>query len=125
MSEQYRIEVEVSAFFIEEQSDIAHDQYAFGYQVRIRNLGNIGATLISRHWLISDAHGALQEVRGQGVIGEQPHLAPGQVFEYSSWAQLTTPWGQMRGSYQMQADDGQRFDADIPEFHLVLPRMLH
>ncbi|AXK40064.1 Co2+/Mg2+ efflux protein ApaG [Crenobacter cavernae] len=122
---KYRIEVAPEAYFVEEQSDVAADRYVFAYRIRITNTGEVPAKLISRHWLITDANEHVQEVRGMGVVGEHPHLKPGESYEYMSGATLTTPWGTMKGSYQMEADDGTRFDAPIGEFMLCAPRVLH
>jgi len=121
----HRIEVTAHAMFVPEQSDIVADRYVFAYTVTIRNSGSVPAQLVSRHWIITDALKRVQEVRGQGVVGEQPWLAPGQHFEYSSSASIATPVGTMHGTYQMVAADGTRFDADIPPFQLCLPRTLH
>jgi ApaG protein len=121
----HRIEVNGQAIFLPEQSDIVADKYVFGYTVTIRNSGSIPAQLVSRHWVITDALKRVQEVRGQGVVGEQPWLAPGQQFEYTSSASIGTPVGTMHGSYQMVAADGTRFEAEIPPFQLRLPRTLH
>jgi ApaG protein len=98
---------------------------SFAYTIEIRNTGNVSAQLISRHWLITDAEGQIQEVRGLGVVGHQPLLAPGQSFEYTSGCQLATPVGTMKGSYQMTAEDGTQFEAAIAEFVLSMPRILH
>jgi ApaG protein len=97
----------------------------FAYTITITNTGATAAQLISRHWIITDAHNDVQEVRGLGVVGEQPLLQPGQKFEYTSGTAIATPVGSMRGSYQMVADDGEHFDAEIPEFALNMPRVLH
>jgi len=121
----HRIEVTAQSVFLPEQSDIVADRYVFGYTVTIRNSGSIPAQLVSRHWVITDALKRVQEVRGQGVVGEQPWLAPGQHFEYTSSASIGTPVGTMHGSYQMVAADGTRFEAEIPPFQLRLPRTLH
>lgn len=122
---KYRITVEAQAFFLPDQSDEAQDRYVFAYKIRIINTGTIPAQLISRHWIITDSDNKLQEVRGLGVIGEQPRLLPGESFEYSSGASLATPVGTMRGTYQMLAEDGTQFEATIPEFVLSVPRVLH
>ena len=106
-------------------SDPAINRHVFGYTVTISNVGNVPAQLISRHWIITDAEGHVQEVRGLGVVGHQPLLAPGQSFEYSSGCQLATPVGTMKGSYQMTAEDGVQFAAPIAEFVLSMPRVLH
>ena len=97
----------------------------FSYTITIRNEGEVAARLLTRHWVITDANGRVQEVRGDGVVGEQPYLKPGQGFRYSSGAVLETPVGAMQGSYQMLGDDGARFDAPIPVFRLAMPGMLH
>lgn len=121
----YRISVEAVAEYIAEQSAPDDDRFVFAYHITIRNTGEIAAKLISRHWIITDSNNKVQEVRGQGVIGEQPRLAPGEEFRYSSGCVLETPVGTMQGSYQMSAEDGQRFDAEIPPFILAMPRTLH
>jgi ApaG protein len=127
MAHQHHYEciVKVEATFIPDQSDIAHNRYAFSYHVTITNTGNIAAQLISRHWVIVEADGQQQEVRGLGVVGDQPLLAPKQSYEYTSGTVINTPMGQMHGSYQMVAEDGTRFDVDIPVFLLNMPRVLH
>ena len=127
MAESKRYEVAVSAVpqYIAEQSDPANDSYVFSYAITIENVGTVPAQLISRHWIITDAIGEVQEVRGLGVVGHQPLLQPGEKFEYTSGCQLETPVGTMRGSYQMTAVDGTQFDAEIREFTLAVPRVLH
>lgn len=125
MSAIYQIQVEAEPFYVPENSDIAADVYVFGYRIRLTNTGDQPTQLISRHWIISDANQQVQEVRGMGVVGEQPRLEPGQTYEYTSSAQLRTPYGSMKGSYQMLADDGTRFTVEIPEMTLVAPRVLH
>ncbi len=122
---RYHITVSPRARFIPEQSDADANRYAFAYTVTITNTGSVAAQLVSRHWIITDANNLVQEVRGQGVVGAQPRLKPGESFEYSSGSMLATPVGTMRGSYQMVADDGTQFDAAIPEFTLSVPRVLH
>lgn len=121
----YRISVEARPQYLPAQSDPAEPRYTFAYHITIRNEGSLGAKLISRHWIISDAHGNQEEVRGEGVVGEQPLLAPGQSFEYTSGCPLATPFGSMRGSYHFVAEDGTEFEVEIPEFFLVGPRTLH
>jgi ApaG protein len=121
----HKIRVEVETAFLEDQSDPGERRYVFSYTITIRNEGKSSARLLTRHWLITDANGKVQEVRGDGVVGEQPHLKPGQGFRYSSGAVLETPVGVMQGSYQMVADDGATFDAAIPAFRLAMPGMLH
>lgn len=121
----YNVSVEAVSFFIAEQSAPEQDQYAFAYRITIRNAGAVPAKLLTRHWIITDANGKIQEVRGKGVVGEQPHLRPGESFQYTSGAVIETPVGTMQGSYQMIADDGARFEAEIPAFTLAVPRILH
>lgn len=121
----HAIQVIVTTRYLEDQSIPEDDRYVFAYTIRIHNLGEVAAQLISRHWVITDANGKVQEVRGDGVVGEQPWLQPGEHFEYTSGAVLETPLGTMRGSYQMQADDGTAFDAMIDPFTLSIPRTLH
>ena len=122
---KYEFSVEVAPRFVAEQSNPDDDEYVFAYTVTIRNTGQVAAQLVSRHWVITDADGHVEEVRGAGVVGEQPLLAPGQTFQYTSGCPLPTPVGSMRGSYQCVAEDGTRFDAPIPEFVLSMPRTLH
>jgi ApaG protein len=122
---KYQISVTPRAMYIAEQSNADAGRYAFAYTITITNTGEIPAQLISRHWIITDANNLVQEVKGEGVVGAQPKLKPGQSFEYTSGSMLATPVGTMRGSYQMVADDGTCFDATIPEFTLSAPRVLH
>lgn len=122
---KYRIEVQPVAQFIPDQSDPEENRYLFAYTITIRNIGEVPAQLVSRHWIITDAHDEVQEVRGLGVVGHQPLLQPGQNFEYTSGCALTTPVGTMKGSYQMTAEDGVQFEAPIAEFVLSMPRILH
>ena len=122
---RYEIRVEPQSSYVAEQSDPSRDQFVFSYTIRITNIGTVAAKLVSRHWIITDAEHRVQEVRGAGVIGQQPLIAPGESFEYTSGASLTTPVGTMRGSYQMVAADGREFDAPIPPFTLSVPRTLH
>ena len=124
-ADKYRIEVRPIPQFIPDQSDPENGRYVFSYTISIRNTGRIAAQLISRHWVITDANNAVQEVRGLGVVGHQPLLQPGESFEYTSGTAMATPVGTMRGSYQMVAEDGNKFDADIPVFTLSMPRILH
>ncbi|HXM81995.1 MAG TPA: Co2+/Mg2+ efflux protein ApaG [Burkholderiales bacterium] len=119
------ITVGAATQYLPEQSDEASGRYVFAYTITIRNAGSVAAQLISRHWIITDAQGLVQEVRGLGVVGAQPLLQPGESFEYTSGASIATPVGTMRGSYQMVAEDGARFEATIPEFTLSVPRVLH
>ena len=120
-----KILIDVETAYLEEQSEPKDQRYVFAYTITIRNEGPQPAQLLTRHWIITDANGKVQEVRGDGVVGEQPHLAPGQGFRYSSGAVLETPVGAMHGSYQMVADDGVQFDAPIPAFRLAIPGVLH
>ena len=122
---QYEIRIEPVSTYVAEQSDPSRDQFVFSYTIRITNVGTVAAKLVSRHWIITDSEHRVQEVRGAGVIGQQPRLAPGESFEYTSGASLNTPVGTMRGSYQMVAEDGREFDATIPPFTLSVPRTLH
>ena len=119
------IRVQVQTEYLQGQSDPDSERFVFAYTITIRNDGAIAARLLTRHWIITDANGKVQEVRGEGVVGEQPHLRPGQDFRYSSGAILETPVGAMEGSYQMVADDGSHFDATIPAFRLAVPGLLH
>jgi ApaG protein len=121
----HKIRVDVSANYVGEQSKPDEGHYAFSYTITIRNEGQVPARLLTRHWVITDANGKVKEVRGEGVVGEQPYLLPGQGFRYSSGAVLETPVGAMQGSYQMLADDGAHFDAPIAPFTLAMPGLLH
>jgi ApaG protein len=122
---KYNVAIEVRTAYIAAQSDPGNDRYVFAYTITITNKGSDAAKLISRHWKITDAENKVQEVRGEGVVGEQPHLESGKSFEYTSGTVLETPVGTMAGSYQMRADDGTTFDAEIPSFMLSMPRTLH
>ena len=121
----YDLSVTVTPQYLPEQSDPGEQQFVFAYTVCITNNGQHPAQVISRHWIITDGDGDEQEVRGMGVVGEQPELNPGGQFEYTSGCALATPVGVMRGTYQMAADDGTHFNAVIPEFTLAVPRVLH
>jgi len=121
---EHRIRVDVETAYLDEQSEPREARYVFSYTITIRNEGQVPARVLGRHWVITDANGKVQEVRGSGVVGEQPHLRPGQGFRYSSGAVLETPVGSMQGSYQMITDEGQRFDAPIPVFRLAMPGIL-
>ena len=126
MSEKkYELRIQVATQYVDDQSEPDIDRYVFAYTITIKNLSNIPTQLLSRHWLITDANGKVQEVSGDGVVGEQPKLDPGETFRYSSGAILETPVGAMQGSYKMQADDGIDFDAPIPPFTLAVPGVLH
>lgn len=124
-SPNYAVEVSVESMYVEAQSVPESQRYVFAYTVTIRNTGDVPAKLLSRHWIITDSNGKIQEVRGEGVVGEQPHLRPGESFQYTSGTVIETAVGSMRGSYQMIADDGVEFDAEIPAFTLSVPRVLH
>ena len=115
------IRVQVRSQFVPERSDPSRGHYFFAYRIRIQNESERQVQLISRHWLITDAHGRTEEVQGPGVVGEQPTLAPGQAFEYSSACPLATPFGSMRGSYQMVDAQGEEFEAEIAPFRLAEP----
>ena len=121
----YECTVKVEVTFIPDQSDIEHNRYAFAYHVTITNTGNVAAQLISRHWIIAEANGELQEVKGLGVVGAQPLLNPNEHYKYTSGTVINTPMGEMHGTYQMVAEDGTQFDAVIPAFSLCMPRVLH
>jgi ApaG protein len=120
-----QIAVEVETSYIEDQSDPRDKRFVFSYTITIRNEGQVPARLLTRHWIITDANGKVQEVRGDGVVGEQPYLKPGQGFRYSSGAVIETPVGAMQGSYQMVSDEGLQFDAPIAPFRLAIPGVLH
>ena len=122
---KYDITVTVKTTHIPGQSDEANNRYVFAYTVTIVNSGSVAARLVSRHWIVTDAENRAQEIRGLGVVGEQPLLKPQQSYEYTSATAIPTPVGTMRGSYQMVAEDGTAFDAPIPEFTLTAPRVLH
>jgi len=121
----YDIQVHVSTQYIETESNPESNRYIFSYTITIENHGNTPAKLISRHWIITDANNRIQEVKGKGVIGEQPLLKPGEAFTYTSGTMLETPVGSMQGSYQMVADNKHYFDAIIEPFSLALPRILN
>ena len=121
----HKIDVNVQTRFLDDQSAPRENRYVFAYTITISNKGKMAARLLSRHWVITDGNGKVQEVRGEGVVGEQPWMRPGDDFQYTSGAVLETAVGTMRGSYQMLADDGTHFDAAIPEFTLSSPRTLH
>lgn len=124
-ADTHKIEVGVETAYVDEQSDPKADRYVFAYTITISNTGTTPAKLLNRHWLITDANGKIQEVRGQGVVGEQPYLRPGEVFRYTSGTVLETPVGTMEGEYEMLADDGQSFLAPVDRFSLAVPRVLH
>ena len=121
----YQITVTAAPQYVPDQSDPDAERYVFAYTITLENTGTVAAQLISRHWLITDGNSNVQEVRGLGVIGEQPLIRPGEKYEYTSGCQLDTPVGVMRGTYQMMAEDGTAFEAEIPAFTLSIPRVLH
>ncbi len=121
----YTLEIQIATQFLDEESEPDHDRYVFAYTIRIRNLGRRAAQLVSRHWIITDGNGKVDEVHGEGVVGEQPLIEPGEQFEYTSGAVLETAVGSMQGRYDMVGEDGTRFDAPIPPFTLSVPRTLH
>jgi len=122
---KHDISVTSRTAFIPDRSDLESGRYVFAYTITITNTGTVPAQLVSRHWVITDSNNQVQEVRGAGVIGEQPLLRPNESFQYTSGTAIATPVGTMRGSYQMVAQDGVQFDAPIPEFTLSMPRVLH
>jgi len=119
------IGIQVVTDYVDDQSEPSSDRYVFAYTITIKNNGEVPARLISRHWIITDANGKVQEVSGDGVVGEQPYLNPGEEFRYSSGAVLETPVGAMQGLYRMEADNGVNFDAPIAPFTLAVPGVLH
>jgi ApaG protein len=125
MPAKYEFTVAAKSSFLPDQSDEESNRYVFAYTITITNTGEVAGQLISRHWIITDADNDVQEVRGMGVVGQQPVLKPGESFEYSSGSAIGTSVGTMRGSYQVVAEDGTKFDAPIPEFTLSIPRVLH
>jgi ApaG protein len=124
-SKKYEITVAAEAAYLADQSDPSRNQYAFAYTITLTNTGTVAAQLLSRQWIITDSDHHVQEVKGMGVVGQQPRLKPGESFEYTSGASLATPVGTMRGAYQMVAEDGHSFEAAIPMFTLSVPRVLH
>ena len=119
------IQIEVQSSFVAEHSQPDQERYFFKYLIQIHNLGQQPVQLLSRHWIITDGQGRIEEVRGPGVIGQQPTIAPGESFQYESFCPLTTPTGTMRGTYQMSNQDGSQFDVQIPQFFLVEPSSYH
>lgn len=122
---RYAVAVKVDAVYLPTQSNPTEKRYAFAYTVLIRNTGAVDVTLLSRHWVITDAEGEVREVRGEGVVGQQPRIAPGETFQYTSGTVIETPVGTMHGSYRLQASDGVEFDAAIDAFRLADPRTVH
>ena len=125
MQTDQEITIHVETSYIEAQSAPDEDQYAFSYTITIHNTGTEAAKLLNRHWVITDANGKIEEVRGEGVVGEQPYLKPGEAFRYTSGAMLDTPVGSMEGEYEMVSDNGRHFLAPIPPFSLAVPNKLH
>ena len=125
MSKKNNIIVHAEPYYIEAQSSPDEDRFVFAYTITITNSGSSSARLISRHWLITDSNGKVQEVRGEGVVGEKPRLQPGESFRYTSGAMIETPVGIMQGKYLMQSETGDNFNATIPQFTLSVPRILH
>lgn len=125
MNEKNKIVVEATPHYIAAQSAPSQHRYVFAYTISIINQGTEAARLLERRWLITDANGKIQEVRGDGVVGEQPYLRPGEMFRYTSGAVLETSVGTMQGEYTMRSDDGEEFSAAIPKFTLSIPRTLH
>jgi ApaG protein len=124
-AQERRIRVDVATSYVEEQSSPGESRFVFSYTITIRNEGTAPAKLLTRHWIITDANGRVQEVAGEGVVGEQPYLLPGQGFRYSSGAILETPVGTMQGKYHMVSDEGEHFEAPIAPFRLAMPGLLH
>ena len=122
---RHHVDVRVRTSYLDNQSEPDANRYVFAYTITITNDGEVPAKLLTRHWVITDGNEKVQEVHGEGVVGEQPHISPGMSFEYTSGAVLETPFGTMHGSYQMLGDDGTQFDAEIPPFLLSVPRQLH
>ncbi len=125
LTDRYQIGIQVQTRFIPEQSDAARNHHVFAYTITLQNRGEVPARLETRHWIITDANGRVQEVHGEGVVGEHPYLAPGESYRYTSGTVLETPVGSMHGRYHWQADDGTEFDAPIPAFTLAIPGALH
>ena len=125
MQIQYDIGVTVETNYVQNQSDPDNARYVFAYTITIKNNGSASAQLLRRRWLITDANDKIQEVQGDGVVGKQPHLQPGETFTYTSAAMIETPFGYMQGSYYLIADDGIEFDTEIPAFRLSIPHALH
>jgi ApaG protein len=125
MNERNQIDIDVKTAFLADQSEIDNERYVFSYTITIHNSGEQPAKLLNRHWVITDANGKTQEVRGQGVVGEQPYLKPGESYQYTSGTVLETPVGSMQGEYEMTTNDGRHFLAPIAPFSLAYPRLLH
>ncbi|MDH4073402.1 MAG: Co2+/Mg2+ efflux protein ApaG [Gammaproteobacteria bacterium] len=121
---RYDIRIKVATSYVDEQSEPSAGRFVFAYTITIRNDSDVPAQLLRRHWVITDANGKVREVSGEGVVGEQPRIEPGETFRYSSGAVIDTPVGAMQGSYRMHTDDGADFDAPIPPFTLAVPGVL-
>lgn len=124
-NKKYEIDVSIRTAYLPDQSSEEEDRHVFAYTITIENLGTVASQLISRHWVINNGDGSIQEVRGLGVVGEQPLLQPGDSFEYTSGTVISSAVGSMKGCYQMAAEDGIHFDVPIPEFVLSVPRIVH
>ncbi len=124
-TKHYECTVKVEVTYLADQSDVEHNRYAFAYHVTVFNAGNIAAQLVSRHWIVTEVNGEQREVKGLGVVGEQPLIKPAEHYQYTSGTVINTPLGEMRGTYQMVAEDGTQFEAVIPTFLLSMPRVLH
>lgn len=122
---RYQVDVSVETRFLAEQSQPEHNRFAFAYTITVKNKGELPAKLLSRHWVITNGDGQVEEVRGDGVVGQQPLIQPGQSHTYTSGTVMTTKVGNMQGTYQMLAEDGKRFDAVIAPFRLAVPGALH
>ena len=121
----YCIRVEAETNYLGEQSEPESDRYVFAYTITILNTGLEPVRLLNRHWIITDANGKIEEVKGKGVVGKQPHLKPGDQFRYTSGTVIETPVGSMHGQYEMLSDDGTHFNAEIKPFSLAQPNRLH
>lgn len=124
-NDKHQIQIDVRTSYLPGQSEPGQNRYVFAYTITITNAGTVPARLVTRRWVITDANEQTREVQGEGVVGEQPYLMPGTSFQYTSGTVLETPVGTMQGSYQMIADDGTTFDAEIPSFILSIPRTMH
>lgn len=124
-SKRYECTVKVEVTYLPDQSDVEHNRYAFAYHITILNTGSVSAQLVSRHWIVTEANGEQQEIKGLGVVGEQPLIKPAEHYQYTSGTVINTPMGEMRGTYQMVAEDGTQFEAVIATFLLSMPRVLH
>ena len=124
-TQEFKVLISVKTEFIEERSYVKENKYFFSYTVTIKNQGIQSIQLISRHWIINNAHNERFEVKGEGVVGEQPIINPGDIFTYSSGTEIDTPLGNMLGTYHMVTEEGIEFNAKIPKFELNMPRTLH